>query len=72
MMPADDAAPVVVYRKANGGFLVTGLTKRDTYKTYTISSEPAFFDTPAGKALLLGAGLVALGILASRPSGEDA
>ena len=38
MVPDDDEAPVVMYRAADdGGYLVTALVDRDTYKTYEIA-----------------------------------
>lgn len=66
MIPDDDAAPVVLYRETDSGYLVTGLSKREAYNTYTRADEPAFFDTPTGKAILLAAAAVAFGILVGR------
>jgi hypothetical protein len=50
MVPDDDQAPVVVYRQDDDGYLVTGLTKRADYRTYT-RADPyvSLFDTPAGR-----------------------
>jgi hypothetical protein len=38
MVPNDDSAPVVMYRESDeGGYLVTALVDRGTYKTYEIA-----------------------------------
>jgi hypothetical protein len=40
MVPDEDAAPVVMYRESDdGGYLVTALVDRDTYKTYEIAEN---------------------------------
>jgi len=66
MIPDDDTAPVVVYKETDNGYLVTGLSKREAYNTYTRADQPAFFDTSTGKAILPAAAAVGLGVLVSR------
>jgi hypothetical protein len=40
MVPDDDKAPVVMFREADdGGYLVTALVDRETYKTYEIAEN---------------------------------
>lgn len=40
MVPDDDTAPVIMYREADdGGYLVTALVDRATYKTYEIAEN---------------------------------
>lgn len=67
MVPDHDEAPVVVYRQDDSGYLVTGLTKRADFKTYT-QTEPAgsFLDSPVGQAALIGVGAALLAWLLSR------
>jgi hypothetical protein len=70
MISDDDNAPVVIYQRLplleGGGYFVTGLLDRSTYNTYTRVEQPGFFDTPAGKAILLAGAALAIGILVSR------
>lgn len=40
MVPDEGTAPVIMYRKSDdGGYLVTALVDRDTYKTYEIAEN---------------------------------
>jgi hypothetical protein len=67
MVPNHDAAPVVLYRHEDGGYLVTGLVKRVDYRTYTRSESPtAFLDSPAGQAALIAGGALVIAYLLSR------
>lgn len=52
MVPADEKAPVVVYRAADdGGYLVTSLVDRGTYKAYDIAEHaPDFRQSSAFRA----------------------
>lgn len=70
MLPDNDQAPVVAYRLCppleGGGYLVTGLIDRHAYNTYVKGGQPGFFETPAGKALLIAGAAVAIAIVLSR------
>jgi hypothetical protein len=72
MVPADDQAPVVMYREADdGGYLVTALVDRDTYKTYEIAEQPGFLQSATFKAAVGAVAAAALGIIAgSRAIGK--
>lgn len=52
MVPADEKAPVVMYREADdGGYLVTTLIDRDIYKAHEIAEHtPAFLQSSIFKA----------------------
>lgn len=73
MVPDDDAAPVVMYRPADGnGYLVTALVDRATYKTYEIAERRGFlqsnsFKTAAAAVVAAAIGVI-LGSRAVRPS----
>jgi hypothetical protein len=64
MVPGDDQAPVVMYREADdGGYLVTALVDRDTYKTYEIAEQPGFLQSTSFKAAVATVAAAALGII---------
>lgn len=73
MVPDDDHAPVVMYREADdGGYLVTALVDRATYKTYEIAEQPGFLQSTTFKAAVGAAAATALGILlGSRALGKS-
>jgi hypothetical protein len=72
MVPDDDQAPVVMYREADdGGYLVTALVDRDTYKTYEIAEQPGFLQSTTFKAAVGAVAAAVLGIiLGSRAMGK--
>ena len=64
MVPDDDHAPVVMYRDADdGGYLVTALVDRATYKTYEIAEQPGFLQSTTFKAAVGAVAATAVGIL---------
>jgi hypothetical protein len=73
MAPDDDHAPVVMYREADdGGYLVTALVDRATYKTYEIAEQPGFLQSTTFKTAVATAAATALGILlGSRALGKS-
>jgi hypothetical protein len=73
MVPDDDHAPVVMYRDADdGGYLVTALVDRGTYKTYEIADQPGFLQSATFKTAVATAAATALGILlGSRALGKS-
>jgi hypothetical protein len=73
MVPDDDHAPVVMYRQADdGGYLVTALVDRATYKTYAIAEQPGFLQSTTFKATVGAIAATALGILlGSRTLGKS-
>jgi hypothetical protein len=67
MVPSHRAAPVVLYREDDEGYLITGLLKRADYRTYTQPPSPTgFLDSPAGQAALIAAGALVIAYLLSR------
>jgi hypothetical protein len=73
MVPDDDHAPVVMYRDADdGGYLVTALVDRATYKTYEIAEQPGFLQSTTFKAAVGAVAATAVGILlGSRALGKS-
>jgi len=73
MVPDDDHAPVAMYREADdGGYLVTALVDRATYKTYEIAEQPGFLQSTTFKAAVGAVAATALGILlGSRALGKS-
>ena len=73
MVTDDDHAPVVMYREADdGGYLVTALVDRATYKTYEIAEQPGFLQSTTFRAAVGAAAATALGILlGSRALGKS-
>jgi hypothetical protein len=64
MVSDDDHAPVVMYREADdGGYLVTALVDRATYKTYEIAEQPGFLQSATFKTAVGALAATALGIL---------
>jgi hypothetical protein len=66
LVPDDDKAPVVMYRRANRGtYLVTALVDRDTYQAYEIAEDRGFLDSSAVRATAgaVAAAAAALGIV---------
>lgn len=75
MVPDDDNAPVVMYRAVDdGGYLVTALVDRETYKTYEIAEQrPGFLQSNSFKAAVGAIAAAAIGvILGSRAGGRPA
>jgi hypothetical protein len=72
MVPDHDQAPVIIYRQLDeGGYLVTGLSDRDTFDTYERADQPSLFDSPLWKALLSGAAGVVLALILGSRSGKN-
>jgi hypothetical protein len=73
MVSDDDHAPVVMYREADdGGYLVTALVDRATYKTYEIAEQPGFLQSATFKTAVGALAATALGILlGSRALGKS-
>ena len=72
MVPDNDKAPVVMYRETDdGGYLVTALVDRATYKTYEIAEQPSFLQSATFKAAVGAVAAAAIGvILGSRAIGK--
>lgn len=73
MVPDEDAAPVVMYRESDdGGYLVTALVDRATYKTYEIAEnghgllQSTTFKATVGAVAAAVVGII-LGSRAGRP-----
>jgi hypothetical protein len=73
MVPDDDGAPVVMYREADdGGYLVTALVDRATYKTYEIAERPGFLQSTTFRSAVGAVAAAAIGIiLGSRGRGSS-
>jgi hypothetical protein len=73
MVPDDDEAPVVMYRKDDeGGYLVTALVDRATYQTYEIAEQPGFLQSTTFKAAVAAVAAAAAGIiLGTRAAGKS-
>jgi hypothetical protein len=69
MVPDDDEAPVVIYRKADGGYLVTALVDRATYQTYEITEQPGFLQSTTFKAAIGAIAAAAVGIILGSRAG---
>lgn len=71
IVPNDDAAPVVIYRKLGpaegGGYLVTALTGRNEFGGYERAERQGILDSPAGKLLIAFAVAAAAAPRGSRP-----
>jgi len=71
MVPDEDAAPVVMYRESgDGGYLVTALVDRATYKTYEIAENGGhgLLQSTSFKAAVGAVAAAVVGvILGSRP-----
>jgi len=64
MVPDEDKSPVVMYREADdGGYLVTALVDRDTYKTYEIAEQPGFLQSNSFKAAVSAIAAAAIGVI---------
>jgi hypothetical protein len=64
MVPDEDEAPVVMYREADdGGYLVTNLVDRATYKTYEIAEQPGFLQSTTFKATVAAVAAAAIGVI---------
>ena len=73
MVPDDDYAPVAMYRESDdGGYLVTALVDRATYKTYEIAEQrPRFLQSSSFRAAVGAVAAAAIGIiLGSRAAGR--
>ena len=74
MVTDDDNAPVVMYREADdGGYLVTALVDRATYKTYEIAEQRhGFLQSTTFRAAVGAVAAAAVGIiLGSRATGRS-
>jgi hypothetical protein len=73
MVPDDDSAPVVMYRESDdGGYLVTALVDRDTYKTYEIAENGhGFLQSTTFKATVGAVAAAAIGIILGSRVGKS-
>lgn len=74
MVPDDARAPVVMYREAKDGYLVTSLVDRDAYKTFETAEQPGFqpglLQSGTFKAAVGAVAAAALGIILGSRSGH--
>jgi len=71
MVPDDDEAPVVMYREADdGGYLVTNLVDRATYKTYEIAGRPSFLQSNSFKTAAAAVVAAAIGVILGSRAGK--
>lgn len=73
MVPGDDQAPVVMYRAADdGGYLVTALVDRATYKTYEIAENGhSFFQSATFKATVGAVAAAVVGVILGSRTGRS-
>jgi hypothetical protein len=73
MVPDDETAPVVMYRESDdGGYLVTALVDRDTYKTYEIAENGhGFFQSNTFKAAVSAVAAAAVGVILGSRAGRS-
>jgi hypothetical protein len=72
MVPDDDTAPVVMYRESDGGFLVTALVDRDTYKTYEIAENGhGFLQSNTFKAAVSAVAAAVVGVILGSRAGRS-
>lgn len=73
MVPDDDAAPVVMYRMSDdGGYLVTALVDRGTYKTYEIAENGHnFFQSSSFKAAVGAVAAAVVGVILGSRGGRS-
>lgn len=72
MVPDDTRAPVVMYRHAREGYLVTSLVNRDAYQTFETAEQPGFLQSGTFKAAVGAVAAAAIGvILGSRAGGAS-
>lgn len=72
MVPDDEAAPVVMYRQAEGnGYLVTALVDRATYKTYEIAERPGFLQSNSFKTAAAAVVAAAIGVILGSRAGRS-
>lgn len=72
MVPDDDSAPVVMYRESDdGGYLVTALVDRDTYKTYEIAENGhSFLQSTTFKAAVGAVAAAVVGVILGSHAGR--
>jgi hypothetical protein len=72
IVPDDDKAPVVMYRRADdNGYLVTALVDRDTYQTYEIAEQPSFLQSRTFKTAVSAVAAAAIGIVLGSRAGRS-
>jgi hypothetical protein len=74
MVPDDARAPVVMYREAKDGYLVTSLVDRDAYQTFETAEQPGFLpgllQSGTFKAAVGAVAAAALGIILGSRAGR--
>lgn len=72
MVPDDDAAPVVMYRESgDGGYLVTALVDRATYKTYEIAENGhSFLQSSTFRATVGAVAAAVVGVILGSRAGR--
>ncbi len=73
MVPDDDSAPVVMYRESDdGGYLVTALVDRATYKTYEIAENGhSFLQSTPFKAAVGAVAAAVVGVILGSRTGKS-
>jgi hypothetical protein len=72
IVPEDDKAPVVMYRRSDdNGYLVTALVDRDTYQTYEIAEQPSFLQSRTFRAAVSAVAAAAIGIILGSRAGRS-
>lgn len=70
MVPDDTRAPVVMYREAKDGYLVTSLVNRDAYQTFETADQPGFLQSGTFKAAAGAVAAAAIGIILGSRAGR--
>ena len=71
MVPDDARAPVVLYREAPGGYLVTSLVDRAAYQTFETADQPGFLQSGPFKAAVGAVAAAALGVILGSRAGRS-
>jgi hypothetical protein len=76
MVPDDVRAPVVMYRAAKDGYLVTSLVDREAYRTFETAEQPGFLQpgflqSGTFKAAVGAVAAAALGIILGARAGHS-
>ncbi len=72
MVPDEDTAPVVMYRESDdGGYLVTALVDRATYKTYEIAENGHGLQSMSFKAAVGAVAAAVVGVILGSRTGRS-